>query len=222
MPKASTVVCGLAVAVLVSSGGLAVAAEPDSAAGDTSLVETAAPAQPEEGDLVEGAPISDAPAPSETEKQVEKSPDAVPPRRGCEAGWRYYASAKGKDYHKGVGAEQANYNRTSRTAKSTFTSEVAGTVGVAVSGELKVGVSVALTSVESKFGVDVSAQLTTKIGNRISVDTPSRKTTHARYGVYRLKSTGYSQYVYVDCGQGAKKPVTLYTPRRLGWYIWES
>jgi hypothetical protein len=32
----------------------------------------------------------------------------------------YYPTSKGSDYHKGVGAEQANYNGTSRTSRSTF------------------------------------------------------------------------------------------------------
>ncbi|MEU6287132.1 hypothetical protein [Streptomyces sp. NPDC046988] len=104
-----------------------------------------------------------------------------------------------KDSHKGVGAEQANYNGTSRTAKSTFISEVTG-----------------------EFGVNVSVELTAKLGNTIAVDTPSKRSTHARYGVYRLKSYGYSQYRYANCTKGVKKNVTIYTPRRVGWVLWET
>lgn len=59
-------------------------------------------------------------------------------------------------------------------------------------------------------------------GNSISADTPPHKTTYASYGVYRLKSYGYSQYTYVNCGKGGKKNVTIYTPHRVGWAIWES
>ncbi len=59
------------------------------------------------------------------------------------------------------------------------------------------------------------------VGNTISVDTPTRKTTYARYGVFRLKSYGYSQYTYYNC-YGTKKNSTIYTPRRVGWAIWES
>ncbi|MFF7358336.1 hypothetical protein ACFZA1_37775 [Streptomyces filipinensis] len=61
-----------------------------------------------------------------------------------------------------------------------------------------------------------------RLGNSISVDTPAHKTTYASYGVYRLKSYGYSQYTYVNCGKGAKHNVTLYTPHRVGWAIWEG
>ncbi|NEB34268.1 hypothetical protein G3I62_35200 [Streptomyces sp. SID14446] len=61
-----------------------------------------------------------------------------------------------------------------------------------------------------------------KLGNAITVDTPARKTTYSRYGVYRSKSYGYSQYTYANCGKGAKHNVTIYTPHRVGWAIWED
>ncbi|WP_162602709.1 hypothetical protein [Streptomyces spongiicola] len=73
-------------------------------------------------------------------------------------------TSKGKDYHKGVGAEQADCNGTSRTAKSTFTSEVTGKVGIAYSGELKVGGSVAVVEIEGRFNVNLSVELTAKRG----------------------------------------------------------
>ncbi|MEW2402483.1 hypothetical protein [Streptomyces sp. NPDC046862] len=141
--------------------------------------------------------------------------------QACIPGYQYHATSKGKNYHKGVGAEQANYNGTSRTARSTFTSETEGEVGIGVSGELKVTGKAAVIEIEGKFGVELSVKLRTRIGNSIRVDTPSRKTTFARYGVYRLKSKGYSQYVYVNCTKGVKHNTTLYTPRRVGWAIWE-
>ncbi|MYZ09042.1 hypothetical protein GT028_16940 [Streptomyces sp. SID2999] len=97
-----------------------------------------------------------------------------------------------------------------------------GTVGVAYTGELNVKGTVAVAEISSKFGVTVSASLTAKIGNTVTVDTPSHKTTYARYGVFWLKSYGYSQYVYVNCGKGSKKNVTIYTPHRVGWAIWEN
>ncbi|WP_253195668.1 helix-turn-helix domain-containing protein [Streptomyces sp. JHA26] len=126
------------------------------------------------------------------------------------------------DYHKGVDAEQTNYNGTSRTARSTFTSEVTGKIGIAYSGELKVGGSAAVVEIEGKFGVELSVELTAKLGSTIAVDTPSKHSTHARYGVYRLKSYGYSQYLYANCTIGVKKNVTIYTPRRVGWVLWET
>jgi len=201
----------------------------DPSASPTETVATAPPAQPEESDLVEGAPQTAAPAPAETVLPGDDLPSvpttktsAAPDGQGCEPGWRYHATSKGKDYHKGVGVEQANHNGTSRTAQSTFTSETSGTVGIAFTGELKVSGRAVVTEVEGKFGVNVSTSLTAKIGNKISVDTPPKTTTFARYGVYRLKSYGYNQYVYVDCGKGSKKDVTTYTPHRVGWAIWEK
>ncbi|MFF8975155.1 hypothetical protein [Streptomyces sp. NPDC014995] len=149
-------------------------------------------------------------------------PSDKPNAQPCEPHWSYYATSKSKDYHKGVGAEQANYNGTSRTARSTFVSEVTASVGIAVTGEFKAGADIAIASIEQKFSVNVSASLTAKLGNTISVDTPARKTTFARYGVYRLKSYGYNQYTYVNCTKGVKKNVTIYTPHRIGWAIWEK
>ncbi|MEU2108045.1 hypothetical protein [Streptomyces sp. NPDC019507] len=207
----------LTLAVLgLDSPAFAVDSEPSRT--DTPVA-TAAPAEPEET-LTEGAPESEAPAPLE--------PAGKPPvdngawARPCEPGWKYFATSKGKDYHKGVGAEQSNYNGTSQTARSTFTSEVTGEVGIAYTGELKVSGGVAVAEIEGSFGVEVSAKLTAKLGNTISVNTPPRKTTHARYGVYRLKSLGYNHYVYANCTKGVKKNVTIYTPRRIGWAIWEG
>ncbi|MGW6488184.1 hypothetical protein [Streptomyces sp. NPDC055056] len=199
-------------AVVLAGAGPAFADDPTTDPADT--VATAPPAQPEETDLTEGAPDVPAAAPSD-------AADQVPSSRGCEQGWYYKASSKSKDYHKGVGAEQANHNGTSRTAKSTFTSDVTGTVGIAYTGELNVKGSAAVIEISGKFGVTVSASLTAKLGNAITVDTPARKTTYGRYGVYRLKSYGYSQYTYVNCGKGAKHNVTIYTPHRVGWAIWE-
>lgn len=180
---------------------------------------TAPPAQPEEADLIEGV-VLDTPAPAP--RAGEDAGVNAPSGRACEKGWYYYPTNRDKDYHKGVGAEQANYNGTSRTAKSTFVSQVSGTVGIAVSGEVKVTLKQLVAEEEAKFGVNLSASLTAKIGNTIMVDTPSHKTTYGRYGVYRLKAHGYSQYTHANCTKGTKKSATVYTPRRVGWAIWES
>ncbi|MFD7389882.1 hypothetical protein ACFV46_15585 [Streptomyces sp. NPDC059852] len=82
---------------------------------------TAPPAQPEEADLIEGV-VLDTPAPAP--RAGEDAGANAPSGRACEKGWYHYPTSKDKDYHKGVGAEQANYNGTARTAKSTFVSEV--------------------------------------------------------------------------------------------------
>ncbi|MEV6841732.1 hypothetical protein AB0N17_46395 [Streptomyces sp. NPDC051133] len=215
MSRTALLVPALVTAVLAGAGPV-FADDPGSVPADTAA--TAPPAQPEEADLTEGAPDAPAAAPSDAADKAE----GVPSSRGCEQGWYYYPTSKTKDYHKGVGAEQSNHNGTSRTARSTFTSEVSGTIGIAYSGELNVKGDLAVIEISGKFGVTVSASLTAKIGNSISVDTPAHKTTYGRYGVYRLKSYGYSQYTYVNCGKGAKHNVTIYTPHRVGWAIWED
>jgi hypothetical protein len=152
---------------------------------DTAVVETAPPPAPEETDLVEGAPTSEAPAPT-------TSPAPVPTLS------------------------------TSRISPSTSTSEVTGKVGIAYSGELKVGGSVAVVDIEGKFGVELSVELTAKLGTTIAVDTPSKHSAHARSGAYRLKTYGCNQYLYGNCTRGVKKNVTIYTPRRVGRVLWET
>lgn len=166
MRRTRPVIAVTALVLALGSAAPAFATDPE----PTEPVQTAPPAEPEESDLVD------------TEPEPEPVDDLP--------------SVKSKDYHKGVGVPQSHYNGTSRTARSTFTSQVAGTVGVSFSGKLGVKVSVAIVDIESEFNV--------------------------KYGVYRLKSYGYSQYKYANCTNGTKNNVTIYTPRRVGWYIWES
>ena len=206
----------LAIAVL-GVGSPASAADPTPAPAEA--VETAPPAVPEEADLVEGT-VGDTEAAPPTE--AAPKPPAVPPAQPCEPGYKWESTAKYKRFHKGVGPTNANYNGTSRTARSEFISEVTGEVGVGVSGQLKVKASAAVVEIEQEYGVQLSVKLTAKLGNKIAVDTPSKYTTHAKYGVYRLKTAGYNQYVYANCTKGTKTNATLYTPARVGWYIWET
>ncbi|MFD9498887.1 hypothetical protein [Streptomyces sp. NPDC060035] len=208
---------GAAIAVL-GAGSPAFAADPVP-------TESAAPietAPPEEPDLVEGG-VGEGQAPP----PEDAFPTGKPPKDGtnaqpCEPGWRWESTAKYKDYHKGVGAQQANYNGTSRVARSEFISEVTGEVGIASSVSVKVSGSVLMAEIEGEYNVELSAKLTAKLGNKIAVDTPSKYTTYAAYGVYRLKSAGYRQYLYANCTRGAKTTATVYTPRRVGWAIWEK
>ncbi|MEV6005037.1 hypothetical protein AB0M25_38935 [Streptomyces griseomycini] len=214
MRRTRPIIAVTALVLALGSAAPAFATDPE----PTEPVQTAPPAEPEESELVDAEPEQVDDLPSVPVKPPTDQPDA----RACEPGYRYHATSKSKDCHKGVGVTQSNYNGTSRTARSTFTSEVAGKVGVSYSGKLGVKVSVAIVDIESEFDVNVSAEMSVSIGNRIAVDTPPKKTTNAKYGVYRLKSYGYSQYKYANCTNGVKNNVTIYTPRRVGWYIWES
>ncbi|WP_405891146.1 hypothetical protein OG612_04725 [Streptomyces sp. NBC_01527] len=62
-----------------------------------------------------------------------------------------------------------------------------------------------IAKIEGRYEVNLTAKLTARRGNSIQVDTPPKRTTNAKYGVYRLKNTG-----------------TNYTPMKVGWYLWES
>ncbi|WEH15503.1 hypothetical protein [Streptomyces sp. VNUA24] len=153
--------------------------------------------------------------------------DHGPFAKPCEPGYRYVATstkksvrAQGKGIHKGIGVTLANYNGGAKTMTSVFTSETEGEVGITVSGKLKAKASAVVAEVEHEYGVEVSAKLRVRIGNQIRVKTPPKKTSYARYGAYRLKIKGYSQYIYANCTKGTKVKSTVLTPRLVGWYTY--
>ncbi|MEU6216735.1 hypothetical protein ABZ845_04320 [Streptomyces sp. NPDC047022] len=220
--RACTALSLAAVLTAGTGAGVAFAADPTSSDGSPVEVGTAAPlaADPSDTGLV------DVPA-----DQVDTEPD-IPGGTGtsgnspkgqiCDYATVYTPSSKGADYMSVVGAAQANTNGTSHSATSTFTAEVGGTVGVSYSGSLSTSVSVMITKIEAKFDVTLSASMTAKMGNSMSATTPAHKTTHAQYGVYRLRNQGISYRVYSNCQTSAKSTVTSYTPDYVGWHIWES
>ncbi|MFC9299562.1 hypothetical protein ACFTWH_34770 [Streptomyces sp. NPDC057011] len=180
-------------------------------------VNTAPPSAPEETDL--GTPVDPDPepwVPSKPGTDTTEGEYCGPTQR------IYIPTSKGTTYHAGVGPTNSNYNGTSRTVRSTFTSEVTGEVGVSVTAGLATSVDVMIAKIEAKYDVNLSAKLTAKLGNSVSVDTPPKKTTNAKYGVYRLKNTGTSYTAYSNCTTSAKKTVTSYTPLKVGWYLWEG
>ncbi|MFI9588306.1 hypothetical protein ACIHCQ_42480 [Streptomyces sp. NPDC052236] len=186
---------------------------------DPVVVNTEPPVEPEESGLVED-PADPEPLPEET--GPPSKPGDKPSAEYCRPSRIYTPTSKGGQYHKAVGATNSNYNGTSRTARSTFTSEVTGEVGVGVTAGLETSIDVMVAKIEAKYEVNLTVKLTAKLGNSIAVDTPAKKTTNAKYGVYRLKHTGTSYVIYSNCNTSTKKKVTSYTPLKVGWYLWES
>lgn len=74
---------------------------------------------------------------------------------------------------------------------------------------------------EGDLDEEGAGELTAKFGNSCATTTPAHTVIHAKDGVYRLKSNGYSQY-HANCTKGVKTNATLYSPRNVGWYIWET
>ncbi|MFE9996199.1 hypothetical protein [Streptomyces avermitilis] len=195
---------------------------------DDSVINTAPPKEPEEDVTEIPADSVDEPVNEPVEEPTytgKPQPGGSPNAVDCAPAHAVYkAKSKGgpKDHHKAVGPVNANYNGTSRTARSSFTSEVTGKVGVAVTGELETSVTVMLATIKAKWAVTVSAELTAKLGNNMTVDTPPHRTTNAKYGVYRLKVTGESYMLHQNCTTSTKHKVVSYTPLKVGWYLWES
>ncbi|MFD3332738.1 hypothetical protein ACFWV1_08800 [Streptomyces sp. NPDC058700] len=184
----------------------------------------------EEGVLQPGPPPEEEegfePAPPEEEDLPPasgKPPTSGPNAEYCGPTKNVYKPNKnlGK-YHAGLGITQANYNGTSRTARSWFKSEVGGEVGVTVSSEVKASASVIVAEVEAKYGVDLAVKVTAKVGNEVQVDTPSKKTTYAKFGVWRMKNSGIAYTIYSNCTVSPKKTGTTLTPWHVGWHLWES
>ncbi|MFG3347472.1 hypothetical protein ACGF1Z_20680 [Streptomyces sp. NPDC048018] len=189
--------------------------------------ESADPAPIEEGVLQPGPPpeadeTGFVPAPTDE----AELPPVSKPKEGTQAEYCqpknvYKPTANLGKYHQGVGATQANYNATSRTARSWFKAKAGGEVGISVSGEMKASAGVLVAELEAKYGVDLSVKINVEVGNEVQVDTPPRKTTYGKYGVWRLKNTGTSYTIYSNCNTSAKSTVTSFTPWHLGWYLWE-
>ncbi|MFJ3770495.1 hypothetical protein ACIPX0_02230 [Streptomyces sp. NPDC090075] len=210
----------------LAAGETPTASPSASASTEDPVINTAPPEEPEESISEIPADTVDDPTdePGDEPTFTGKPQPGDPPNPAdCSPAHAVYVPTnQGKQYHRGVGPTNANHNGTSRTARSTFTSEVTGEVGVAVSGDLETSVNTMLVKIKAKFNVTVSAKLTAKLGNSISVDTPPNKTTHARYGVWRLKHTGKSYVVHQNCTTSAEHTVVSYSPYRVGWYLWES
>ncbi|MEU7562401.1 hypothetical protein [Streptomyces eurythermus] len=186
------------------------------------VLNTSPPEQPEEDGLTE-VPANEVDTEPEEPSAKPPLPGDVPAGVDCAPAHGVYIPTKqGRQYHRAVGPPNANYNGTSRTAKSTFTSEVTGEVGVSITGKLETSVGTLIARVKAEYEVTVSAKLTAKLGKSISVDTPSHKTTNAVYGVWRLKHTGKSYWLRGNCTTTPEQTVTSYSPYRVGWYLWES
>ncbi|MDX3575619.1 hypothetical protein [Streptomyces sp. FL07-04A] len=210
-----------ALLVLGLGGGVASA---DDIPADTSVVVNTEPpraTEPADTDVVD-VPASQVNAEPDIPGNGDSGPGNHPGGQICDRTAVYTPTAKGKDYHVGIGAPNANHNGTSHTARSSFTAEASGTVGISISAGLSITIEAMIGKIEQKYNVDLSASLTAKLGNNMQVDTPAHKTTHATYGVYRLRSQGTSYVIYSNCQTSAKKTITSYTPHYVGWYMWET
>lgn len=143
-----------------------------------------------------------------------------PAAPACDPGWIFTPKAQYGNYHSQVGPALYNRNDTSQTANSKFTSEVTGTVGIAVEGSTEVQGGVFIASVKSSYKVSLSASLTAKMGNEISVSVPPRSGVYAAYGVWRLKVTGHNYYLDSICRTRNSTNPVVYGPRYVGWRIW--
>ncbi|GGN34048.1 hypothetical protein GCM10011578_074480 [Streptomyces fuscichromogenes] len=188
---------------------------------DSGALTTVPPVDPSETDLTD-EPTDPAAASSEPAAPTDEPSGNDPNGLYCDRESIYKPTSLGGRYIHAIGPYQSNYNGTSNNETTTFSAEATGTVGISLSGSLKVSLNELVSRQEATYGINFSASLTAKLGNSITATIPPHKTVSAKYGVWRRKITGTSYILYSNCTTSAKSTIISYTPYTVGWYTWQS
>ncbi|MFF3966411.1 hypothetical protein ACFYZI_33270 [Streptomyces griseorubiginosus] len=188
---------------------------------DSGALTTLPPVDPSETDLTD-APTDPAAATSQPAAPTDGPSGKAPAVLYCDPGGVYHPTHLGGRYIRAIGPFQSNYNGTSNKETATFTAEASGTVGISLSGSLKVSLNELVSRQEATYGINLSASLTAKLGNSVTATIPPHTTVSAKYGVWRRRITGTSYYVYSNCESSKPSTVVSYTPYTVGWYTWQS
>ncbi|MGW3291879.1 hypothetical protein ACWDR3_45390 [Streptomyces sp. NPDC001002] len=188
---------------------------------DDGTLTTVPPVDPTETDLTD-APTDPAAVTSEPADPTDApSANAADPHL-CDSSKVYKPTSKKGRYIHAVGPYQSNYNNTSNKESTTFTAKASGTVGVSLTGSLKVTLNELVSKQETTYGINFSASLTAELGNSVTATIPPHKTVNAKYGVWRRRIIGTSYYVLPSCSHYKVSTIVSYTPYTVGWYTWES
>ncbi|WP_406120523.1 hypothetical protein OHQ89_00735 [Streptomyces canus] len=189
---------------------------------DSGALTTQPPVDPPETDLTD-APTDPAAASSEPALPTDAPTGIAPAGVYCDtAGGVYKPTSLGGKYIHAFGPYQSNYNGTTHSETTTFTAEASGTVGVSLSGSLKISANELIARQEATYGINFSVSLTAKLGNSITAIIPVHKTVNAKYGVWRRRITGTSYILYSNCTRSASSTIISYTPYTVGWYTWQT
>jgi hypothetical protein len=182
---------------------------------------TAPPVSPTETDLADMPtdPASATTTPDVGNVQNGADPDGV---YCTDAGGHYEAESLGGSYFAGVTPRIEDNNSTSLTGTAKWIASVTGTVGVSVSGSLKVSESALIEGVEATFGITLNASLSTTLGNEYDTPVPPHSVYDGQYGVWRRRSVGLSYIQYSNCTIAGKNTIVSYIPYAVGWYIWKA
>jgi hypothetical protein len=140
-------------------------------------------------------------------------------------GWHYTNVAVGSSSMVVTNGPYKNYNGTRYNQTHTFTSTTSVTVGVGLSVEAKASWGAIVASAEVTAKVDLSASLTATISNSVTMTVPPYTYANARYGVWRIYTTGHLYHQYFDtyCRTDVDYgTVVARVPRSVGWYTWLS
>ena len=144
----------------------------------------------------------------------------------CDA-WHYTNVAVGSKALVVTSGPYKNYNGTPYWETDTFTSETSKsvTVGLSVTATASYNAIVAAAEIAAK--VDLSVTLIASISNSVTMHVPPWEYGNAKYGVWRLTTTGHlyhtSMYENYYCRVDTDYPtVTARVPWYVGWYTWLS
>ncbi|EDY55551.1 MULTISPECIES: hypothetical protein [Streptomyces] len=189
---------------------------------DSGALTTLPPVDPPETNLTD-EPTDPAAASSAPALPTDSPTGNAPAGVYCDnAGGVYKPTSLGGKYIHAIGPSQSNYNGTTHSETTTFSAEASGTVGVSLSGSVKVSANELVARQEATYGISFSVSLTAKLGNSVTATIPSHKTVSAKYGVWRRHITGISYILYSNCTHSAPSTISSYTPYTVGWYTWQS
>ena len=146
--------------------------------------------------------------------------DVATPTGACDAGWYYSAQSAGDDVFVATGVPQQTTNDSPQSIATTFMSETSGTVGTTFSGDLNVGVDVAVAEIGATLGIAATTEKTTTYGASVTADVPAWSTVYGQYGVFQASVTGMSQYRTPSCEVTQTVYNTVNVPYREGYLFW--
>lgn len=146
--------------------------------------------------------------------------DVAKPTGACEAGWYYSVQSRGEDQFIPTGPVQAAQNDRDVPVDFVFTSETSGTVGTTVSGELNVGVEVAIVDIGATLGIAATVERTTTYGESAYLTVAPQSMGHGQHGVFQARVSGMSQYRTPSCEVTQTVYNTVDVPYKQGYLVW--
>lgn len=145
-------------------------------------------------------------------------------RNACQAGWEYdVTQTYGQEFLGLPGGTYKDYNGTASNARASFTSNVSGTIGVAVSTGAKVDVGAVVVGAEVSVNTTLTASVNAGLGNTMAITVPSHQFGYGSWGAWRWHTYGSYYYVSQQCAQSSRQTFGTWVPNVApGWKTWTA